>query len=178
MNYSANRGAALIVSLIMLTAVTFLAVISLQNSSTQVKMVSNTQTRESVFQAGMSSLETLVSDFSADKDGTAILAEAMTNAVVDNGEAVMDQETLNPMFDKVRNNNDRYNYNEKSLKPVDVSVTYRGTGSNMNFSLSGDSSVQKFNKHPFLAEAAAEDRSERFASDQDLGFTFMSTTGR
>ncbi|WP_300427222.1 pilus assembly PilX N-terminal domain-containing protein [uncultured Thalassolituus sp.] len=177
MNYSANKGAALIVSLIMLTAVTFLAVISLQNSSTQVKMVGNTQTRESVFQAGMSALETLVSDFSAEKDGTTILSDAMTNTVQVNGEAVINQDTLNPMFDKATPGK-RYSYNDQALKPVSVSVSYQGPGGSLNFSLSGDSSVQKFNKHPFLAEAGAEDRSERFASDQNLGFTFMSTTGR
>jgi len=177
MKYSANRGAALIISLVMLTAVTFLAVISLQNSSTQVKMVSNTQIRETVFQASMSALETQLNDISRSPAGTDILAEAMSNVQLNNGEVVTDQETLTPMFDKVSSDK-QYSYNDKALKPVSISITYTGAGSTLNYSLAGDSSVQRFNKHPFEVDSVASDRSDMFTSDQNLGFTFMSTTGR
>jgi hypothetical protein len=44
-----QQGSALIVSLVMLTSVTFLAILSLQGSTTQLRVVGNLQIKEDVF---------------------------------------------------------------------------------------------------------------------------------
>ena len=57
-----QRGSALIVSLVILTAITFLALISIQSSSVQLKMVNNSQKSEAVFQSALSELEAQFSE--------------------------------------------------------------------------------------------------------------------
>ncbi|MDF1762267.1 MAG: pilus assembly PilX N-terminal domain-containing protein [Oleibacter sp.] len=52
-----QRGVALILSLILLTAVTFLAILGLEGSSLNLKKVSNTQKSEEAFQCAFSELE-------------------------------------------------------------------------------------------------------------------------
>ena len=171
-----QRGAALIVSLVMLTAVTFLAVLSLQSSSTQVKMVSNTAIRESVFQAAISALESAQNEIKTSSTGTNMLAEAMSSVQLLNGEVVLSQDSLMPMYEKTTTDRN-YVYSEKSLKPVTLDVQYLGHGTAMNYTISGDSSIGRFTRHPFEMTSDAQDRAELVRSNQSIGFTFMSTTG-
>jgi len=72
-----QRGVALVVSLIMLTAVTYLAVVSLQRSSLQVRMVGNSQLKQTSFIAAQSELSTIFGDIRDSDNGTQILNDAM-----------------------------------------------------------------------------------------------------
>ena len=78
-----QTGSALVVSLIMLSAVTFLAIISMESSSVQLKMVSNSQKSEQVFQAALSELEAQFSESNEYGDAEDTLYEAMTSFTID-----------------------------------------------------------------------------------------------
>ena len=78
-----QTGSALIVSLIMLSEVTFLAIISMESSSVQLKMVSNSQKSEQVFQAALSELEAQFSESNEYGDAEDTLYEAMTSFSTD-----------------------------------------------------------------------------------------------
>ena len=78
-----QRGSALIVSLIMLTAVTFLAVVNLQSSTTQVRIVNNLQTKETVFHTSKRELITKYVKYRKSGDSSDDLATAIEEAVND-----------------------------------------------------------------------------------------------
>ena len=84
MNISKNEGSALIVSLVMLTAVTFLAILSLQSSTTQIRMVTNLEIKEEIFHTTARELNTKYNKYRDQSQGIDKLQAAIEASVSDN----------------------------------------------------------------------------------------------
>lgn len=60
LSVSSQRGSALLISLVILTAITLGAVVAMQRSTLQVRMVGNMQHQQNVFNAAQSDLSSLI----------------------------------------------------------------------------------------------------------------------
>lgn len=178
MQYQSSKGAALIISLVMLTAVTFLAVVSLQRSTLQVRMVGNTQMKEQVFHTAMSELE---ANFQSINEGTQdvgkLIAEATNSVVFD--------EKGNPLPQKNNDGQDILDSVQYQSVPIatgdafknspvaiNTSVLFLGNGAQNTHTFSGGSSVGKFIAYKFELNSIAS-LSGSIASDQILGITYL-----
>lgn len=177
MNYTDSKGTTLVISMILLTTITFLAMLGMQQSSVQLRMINNTQIAEVIFQVSMSELESKYEKISSDSSETSMLAQAINSVLQQEEEAVIDPDTLLPIYEAISvtpeaNYYDTYQYN------TDTQVQYQGNGNNLNYSLSVGSSVGRFTSHPFHISSNSTDQSERFNSTQTMGMTFIASTGR
>jgi Tfp pilus assembly protein PilX len=175
MRLSHKRGAALIVSLVLLTAVTSVAIVSMENSSTQIKVVGNNQVYETVFQTSMSELEAKVGNALTN---TSTFAESRFSAEVDeNGVAKFDPITLEIQYNAVPLDEEPY------YKNVDVTAATRYVGQGtMNTTLhEGDGG--DFQTIPFEVTASSsagrlrKDGKRSFTSNQSVRFTFKANRG-
>ena len=154
-----QSGSALVVSLIMLTAVTFLAIISMESSSLQLKMVGNSQKSETVFQSALSELEAQFSESNEYGDTEDTLYEAMTSFTTDaNGDF------LSTPIDADRITSGTYTN-------LDTQVIYAGDPTtHINRTFNGDTSASKFQRRKFTFNTEA-DINDRFTSEQSMGFS-------
>src|SRR5690554_826353 len=74
---SSQRGSALIISLVILTAITIGAVVAMQRSTLQVRMVGNMQHQQNVFNAAYSDLSSLINHLRNIGTATSLLNEAV-----------------------------------------------------------------------------------------------------
>ncbi len=174
MKYQSSKGAALIVSLVMLTAVTFLAVVSLQRSTLQVRMVGNTQLKEQTFHTSMSELAAKYELWGLGASKTQALADSMTSVLVENDIAVLGDDDK-PIYKAVDVDPD-IQYYDNDMK-VSTSITYVGSGSQIVNTLPGDSSVKRFIKHRFTINSTAA-MSDAINSSQLLGVSYLASTGQ
>lgn len=72
-----QRGSALIISLVILTAITLGAIVAMQRSTLQVRMVGNMQHQQKVFNAAYSNLGGLMEQFRKESGLTVILNDAV-----------------------------------------------------------------------------------------------------
>lgn len=152
-----QRGSALIVSLIMLSAVTFLAIVSMEGSSVQLKMIANTQQSERVFQNVLSELE---GQYSASKEGGSLedtLGEATRNSSIDpeTGEVSYKAVTASTVTSSGNN--------------LSVQVVASGRR-NLNGQLNGSTSAGNFGQIKFEI-IANESINDIFTSSQTFGIT-------
>jgi len=84
-----QTGSALIVSLVMLTSVTFLAVLSLQSSTTQVRIVSNLQIKEDLFHTAKRELGRQYDGYRDDMDKMDELADAFETSAAGQANALV-----------------------------------------------------------------------------------------
>lgn len=159
MKISNNKGSALIVSLVMLTAVTFLAILSLQSSTTQIRMVTNMEIKEEVFLATARELNTKYSRYRDQSQGIDLLQAAIEASVSDDPLLVLDPD-LNIGDGKISNVLSLLEYTDK-------------TPPSLNFGLADGSSVGSLIRLPFRMSADVLDASKRYQSKQILGFNFF-----
>ena len=159
-----QTGSALIISLIMLTSVTFLAVLSLQSSTTQIRIVSNLQIKEEVFHTSKRELSNQYSDY---KDIAAKIAElslAMEKAVSGGGQGSAASRSLSVA---VASEIDTAQFSQEST------LAYQKTTPvNLNYSFGKDSSVGVISSLPFELTSETENSNGRFRSFQRQGFTY------
>ncbi|TNC91724.1 PilX N-terminal domain-containing pilus assembly protein [Thalassolituus sp.] len=172
-SFTGSRGAALIVSMILLTATTMTALVALQNSSMQIRMVGNTQSKESVFQAAMSELE---SNFTRVRQDTQLLADAAFSVEMEQGEVKINQDSNLPEFTP-QGIDPGPNYKKTQ---VETSIVYVGRG--LMFSrhaLGTDTSVGKYSRLPFEINAdAAIENNAAFNSSQTLNISFLASAAQ
>ncbi|MDQ4422511.1 MAG: hypothetical protein QF808_01245 [Thalassolituus sp.] len=159
-----QTGSALIVSLIMLTSVTFLAVLSLQSSTTQIRIVSNLQIKEDVFHTSKRELSNQYSDY---KDIAAKIAElslAMEKSVAQGGSEGATEKSLDLV---IASDIDTGKYSQESTLAYQKS-----TPVNLNYSFGKDSSVGVISSLPFELTSETENSNGRFRSFQRQGFTY------
>lgn len=155
---SAQRGMALVVSLVLLTAVTLLALVSLSRSTLQVRMVNDTQISETVFQAALGELEAQFGRMTVQvpqEYATAYRTGADRNSPV----ALL-----------------QLSGSADPRMAVDVGVSYNGTGSRLNNTFVGDSSVNKFRLLNFIVSAQARS-GDSYRSAQSLGIDYLAFGG-
>lgn len=153
-----QTGSALIVSLIMLTSVTFLAVLSLQSSTTQIRIVSNLQIKEDVFHATSREQGHQYDKVVNDPDKL----DELYAAVTQDGPTQMVQEVV---FEN---------------KTVTSELDYVGTiAAGLNYTLAANSSAGAVTPYPFRLSTRGVEKSGKMRSSMILGYTFnMPTTGR
>ncbi len=150
-----QKGSALIVSIGMLTAVTLLAVVSLQGSTTQLKIVNNFQIREEVFTTTNRELKSQFSVFQDKQLTSAPLSNARTK--VANGTS----EELEPLVETAGT---KIGSVETSVKATNM------IGTGLNNSLMMGSTSGKSGWVNFELSANSKDQTERFSSNQLMGF--------
>ena len=166
-SFTGSRGAALIVSMILLTATTMTALVALQNSSMQIRMVGNTQSKESVFQAAMSELE---SNFTRVRQDTQLLADAAFSVEMEQGEVKINQDSNLPEFTP-QGIDPGPNYKKTQ---VETSIVYVG-----RHALGTDTSVGKYSRLPFEINAdAAIENNAAFNSSQTLNISFLASAAQ
>jgi len=175
MQLSHTRGAALIVSLVLLTAVTSVAIISMEHSSTQLKVVGNNQVYETVFQTSMSELEAKVGNALTN---TSVFAESRFSAKVDaNGVAEVDPNTLEIQYNAVLLDEEPY------YKNVDVTAATRYVGQGTMNATLNEGYGADFQTIPFEITASSsagrlrKDGKRSFTSNQSVRFTFKANRG-
>ena len=159
MNISKNEGSALIVSLVMLTAVTFLAILSLQSSTTQIRMVTNLEIKEEIFHTTARELNTKYNKYRDQSQGIDKLQAAIEASVSDNPLLTLeaDIDIANEKIDRISS---VLEYTSK-IPP------------SLNFGLSDENTVGGLIRLPFEMSADVVDTSKRYQSKQILGFNFF-----
>ncbi|MFT4530156.1 MAG: Tfp pilus assembly protein PilX [Gammaproteobacteria bacterium] len=186
-----ENGAALIVSLIMLTAVTYLAVVSLQRSTLQVRMVGNSQLKQTSFIAASSELQTIYTDIRDKEDGTQILSDALKTFDVLASETlttlsdiaasqgikgvgvtqVQKEPTLNYTESAVTTTSRHYDTMGISNNDITSSVLYSGSDAPNSYAFAGDSTVGTFIVYSYKIDSEAE-ATENIASSQSMGIEY------
>jgi len=164
MKKHSQHGSALIVSLIMLTSVTFLAVLSLQSSTTQLKIVGNLQIKEDVFHTSKRELGSQYDAYENEMAKIQELSRAMEKAVATDQNGIITASPLEliPILDRTADNYDQI---------TQLSYT-QSIPVNLNYSFAKDSSVGSMSSMPFEILSISTDSTERFKSRQRLGFRY------
>lgn len=153
-----QHGSALIVSLIMLTAVTFLAIVNLQSSTTQVRIVNNLQTKETVFHTSKRELITKYVKYRKNGNSSDDLAASIEQAVNNSVASVLTDVAIDT----------------SQIDSITSSLRFKNnTPVNFNYGFSSDSSIGHLTQMQFEVLTETVDKSERFSSSQLLGFTFQ-----
>ena len=153
---STQTGSALIISLLMLIAVTLLAIISMESSTLQLKMVSNSQKSKEVFECSISELEANFRESTQNNSEILdTLNEARYNLVIESDGSETYLETVGT-----------------SIAPCPgastLSVLYTGLAFNPNDTFNDDTSVGTFEYLDFDLRADSS-LAGRFTSEQILG---------
>jgi hypothetical protein len=153
-----QQGSALIVSLVMLTSVTFLAILSLQGSTTQLRVVGNLQIKEDVFHSTTREQNHQYS------------------------KVVNDLNKLDEMFEAVQQT-DAVTLSQIvsfSDKTVSSEVEYIGTiPPGLNFTTEGESTAGSVTPYPFRLVTNGVDQSQKVNSNMIQGYTYnLPSNGR
>lgn len=82
-HYARNKGSVLAISLVLLTAITIVALSSMQRSGLQTKIVANFQHVEMLFNAAMSDQQYWFMQLKASESGDTLLSEPLASFVLD-----------------------------------------------------------------------------------------------
>jgi hypothetical protein len=152
-----QQGSALIVSLIMLTSVTFLAILSLQGSTTQIRIVSNLQIKEDVFHTSKRELSTQYEEYRNDSVKLSALFDAFQGSLLG---------TLTPLTPEVPVDTNEIGAVESTVESLQSTPVY------LNFSFAKNSSVGELSTMKYELASKVTDQSQRFNSQQKLGFNY------
>ena len=176
MNLTTSKGATLAVSLVMLTSVTLLALVSLQRSALQSKMVSNFQIKQTAYDIAYSEVEAKFQDSaSQNSDNQNMLAALNSVQLGDNGVAQRDPVTNAPLTVPVNlAAESRYGHPNMAIA---TNLRYTGTPTSLNHTLSGDSSKGEFTEYQFRIESQVN-ATNNIGSHQAFGFSYKVASGR
>ncbi len=153
-----QRGSALMVSLIMLTAVTFLAIVNLQSSTTQIRIVSNLQTKETVFHTSKREVVSKFVKYRKNGDNS----DEMSDAIESWADGTIASLSADVAVDT------------SVINSINTTLRYmNNTPVNFNYGFSSDSSVGHMTRMKFEVATETLDKTQRFSSSQELGFTFQ-----
>ena len=157
-SHSRQKGMALVVSLVLLTAITLLAIVSLSRSTLQVRMVNDSQISETVFQAALGELEAQYGRM------TVQVPQEYATAYRTGADSA------NPVaLPQLSGSAD-------PRMAVSIGVSYNGTASRLNNTFVGDSSVNKFRLLNFIVSAQANSGGN-YSSAQSLGIDYLAFGG-
>lgn len=89
--YSSNKGSALAIGLVILTAITLVSITAMQRSGIQGRMVGNIQHQEQAFHAANGELEEIYQFYATQASATVALSEPLNNFDIVNGDQVFHQ---------------------------------------------------------------------------------------
>jgi Tfp pilus assembly protein PilX len=158
-----QSGSALLISLVLLTAITLISITGLQRSGLQTRIVANNQHNEMAFHAANGELEAVFQTYQDDSD-----AEQLNTAI--DSYTTVDSETVYDVIDSGITSH----YEENAAlysSHIQVSSDLQHTGSS-NF-VSGYS-IGEFVNYTFVITADATTPSgEQILSSQELGLEFI-----
>jgi len=159
-----QKGSALIVSLMMLTSITLLAVISLQSSTTQIRIVTNLEIKEEIFHTTKRELTKQYDGYKEDMDKQSELQAAFSASSSQATTSLVPQISMSDADIKTV---------ASALEALD------STPISMNFTFAKNSSSGYMSTMKFELRSNVEDSTERFNSQQRMGFNYyVPTTGR
>lgn len=85
---TSQRGSALLISLVILTVITLGAVVAMQRTTLQTRMVGNMQHQQKVFNAAYSDLSALLNELRTSPNLTRVLDDAITAYHLDNNATI------------------------------------------------------------------------------------------
>ncbi len=157
-NSMKQKGSTLIVSLVLLTSVTLLSLINMNISTNQIRIVTNLQTKETLFYTTRS--EVMAKFLKYRKDGTS--SSEMSLAIEKSTEddvAVLDADIPG---------------DPEEISSVSTTLRYRNTAPvNMNYAFSANNSIGHMAIRQFEISSKTTDKTGRFRTTQLLGFTFQ-----
>lgn len=158
-----QRGSALVVSLVMLTSVTFLAVLSLQSSTTEIRIVSNMQIKQEMFYTTERELSAQFNRYEQTPQNTNELKNATPLSINDSVEdqfLTLNEEGIPIDTTKVASAQSKVRY----INTANVTV---------NNGLIIGSSPAPFSQNSFEILSETIDLSNKFKSEQLIGFSFL-----
>ncbi len=158
MNKVSQQGSTLIVSLVLLTSVTLLSLINLNVSTNQIRIVTNLQTKETLFYTTRSELLAKFQKYRADGSSSAELSEAIERSLE---EGVVEL-------------NSELQADPSEVSELNTTLRYRNTSPiNMNYAFSTNNSIGHMATRQFEISSITTDKTGRFHATQLLGFTFQ-----
>jgi hypothetical protein len=179
-NLTANKGSALAISLVILTAITLISVTALQRSGLQGRMVGNVQHQEQGFHAANGELEEIYHFYATQASATQALSNPLNSYDVTDGERVYSP--VDPGHESSYNAHDpsssSQNYKKKPRLAVGSSIVHSG----VNNTLVEGFSVGTFVEKGFVISSASNEPSfgltpGRMLSSQSIGMTFIAPAG-
>lgn len=162
MKLDKQRGSALIVSLIMLTSVTFLAILNLQGSTTQIRIVSNMQIKEEMFYTTERQLIAKFETYKNQRGKSTDLKESIPLSINDEFD------------DQFKNIDTDINFDSEKVGSISSKVRHiRTSDSTVSNSVITGNSKGSFSVKSFEIISEAVDKSERFNSEQLSGFSYL-----
>lgn len=163
-----QRGSALIISLVILTAITLAAVIAMQRSTLQVRMVGNLQHQQTIFNAAYSNLGGLMEQLRQSGNTTDILNDAVTLYHQD-----PDADGINPFATNYALTAPQLPSNVKSVTNTVKSFEPPTGSSAISLKEMEGSSGATFVPYYFTSTATADDDAQAVSSTQQIGFYFL-----
>lgn len=159
---SQQRGSVLITTLVILTAVTTIAVLSMQKSTTNTRMVGNTQLFENSFQIAMSELDSKFEEY----------RQAAVNPQLQ--QAIQARSTNNPLVDVGGTPNPNAAlYSQINSLVIESNLEYKGGINNIDHTLSSDNSIGMIKKYTFILSTNARINNANIYSKQEKEFSFL-----
>jgi len=154
---SHQNGSALIVSLMMLTSITLLAVVSLQSSTTQIRIITNLEIREEIFHTTRRELVKQYDGYADDLDKQAELFDAYSASSSSGTTLLVPQISMT----------------DGDINGVDSTLELlNSTPLSMNFTFAKNSSTGKMSTMKYELQSSVEDSTRKFQSQQRMGFNF------
>ena len=158
MNKVPQKGSTLIVSLVLLTSVTLLALINLNVSTNQIRIVTNLQTKETLFYTTRSELLAKFHKYRSDGSSSSEMSEAIERSL-ENGAVELDSERVS---------------DPNEVSDLVTTLRYRNTTPvSMNYAFSTNNSIGHMATRQFEISSITTDKTGRFNATQLLGFTFQ-----
>ena len=177
MNLTHSRGAALAFSLVLLTSLTLLALVGLQRSTMQIRMVSNLERENHINDISYSELESNFQDIANIDEDNTVLLRALDSLKVESGVAVRDENGQPiPIPVAIAPKSD-YGKPELDIN-TEIILESIPTNTSTNHTLAGDSSKGQKIDYKFGFRSTVKDPSSGIQSTQVLGFVYSVTKGR
>lgn len=169
MNLTHSRGAALAFSLVLLTSLTLLALVGLQRSTMQIRMVSNLQLEQTIKDISYSEIEANFQGIASKNSDNQLILEAINSVLLDDGVVVRNDEGQpQPLPVLISPKSD---YGKPDLD-VNTSIKLVSVPGTTNHSLAGDNSKGKTLKYRFQLNSEVEHPASGVKSAQELGITY------
>lgn len=155
---TAQKGSTLIVSLILLTSVTLLSLINMNISTNQIRIVTNLQTKETLFYTTRSEVMSKYLKYRKDGSSSSEMSLAIEKSTEDQVAVLSADVPADP----------------EEISQITTTLRYRNTAPvNMNYAFTANNSIGHMAIRQFEISSITSDITGRYKATQLLGFTFQ-----
>jgi hypothetical protein len=179
-NLTMNKGSALAISLVILTAITLISVTALQRSGLQGRMVGNIQHQEQGFHATNGELEEIYHFYATQASATQALSNPLNSFDITDGEQIF--KTVAPGHKSSYNAYSTSSSSQSSPKKARLSVVSDIVHTGISNTLVEGFSIGSFVEKGFVISASSAEPSfglspGRTLSSQSVGMGFIAPAG-